>query len=111
MMFTDAHNRVWGEKDIARMTEITSSNNSIQFTVGDVDYTATIPTGTYETIYTRHTSDLINVINQEFEDNLILIDAYLGRVHKNIKYSSVVFRSSGGEEITSISGTFVDAFM
>ena len=110
-MFTDAHNRVWGEKDIPRMAEITSSNNNIHFVIGEEEYTATIPTGIYETIYTRHTSDLINAINQQFEDNLVLVDAYLGRVHRDIKYSSVVFRSSDGKEITSISGTFVDAFM
>lgn len=111
MMFTDAHNRVWGEKDIPRKIEITPSNDNIQITIGDVDYAVTIPTGTYETIYTRHTSDLVDAINQQFVDNLVLVEAYLGRVHKDIKYSSVVFRSSRGEEITSISGTFVDALM
>ncbi|QWU14463.1 hypothetical protein SAMN04487895_101773 [Paenibacillus sophorae] len=108
--YTDAYGRVWGNKTVDETVVITSSNNEITISSAEDTYTFSVPTGIYKSMYVTSSSELVDAIHTTIQSNSYPIDVFLGGLHNDVKYNSIVFRLSDGTEITSISGTFFDNF-
>ncbi|OMD71235.1 hypothetical protein [Paenibacillus odorifer] len=108
--YTDNYGRVWGNKAIADEVIITTSNNEITISSGNHEYTFNVPTGVYKSMYVTGTSELIEAIKTVIQNNSYPIEVFFGGNHKDVKYNSIVFRLSSGEEIQDITGTFYDHF-
>ncbi|ASA22782.1 hypothetical protein [Paenibacillus donghaensis] len=108
--YTDNYGRVWGNKAIGNVSVVTTSNNEITISSGSHDYSFTIPTGTYASMYATGMSELVDTIKTVVQAQSYPIEVFLGGNHKDVKYNSIVFRLTDGAEIDNITGTFFDAF-
>jgi hypothetical protein len=109
--YTDIYNRVWGNKAIDETVVITSSNNEITIFSAENSYALNVPVGTYKTSYVTGSSELVDIIRTAIQTSLYPIEVFLGGLHKDVKYNSIVFKLSDGAEIINISGTFFENFL
>lgn len=109
--YSDVYERIWGNFNIRGKITVNSSNNSLTISNSDnVSYSITIPEKEYNTDYVFSISEIVDVINQEFETSNIPVKALLGYIYQGDKLNSIVLEMTDGSSIASMSGTFFDAF-
>lgn len=98
---------LWGTKDIRGDVKITKgTNDTLTFDVDGNSYLITLEEGVYHTLREKHSSALVEALNDKVAQQTIPVDVLLGgALNDDGKVNYVVFEHKSGGVIDNFGGT------
>ncbi|WP_145412839.1 hypothetical protein [Paenibacillus xylanexedens] len=82
--------QVWGSLELGSKVNITTDNNTFNFSVDGSRYSLDIPTGSYMTSRNRHESELVQIMTGTAEQLSLPVQFKLGGIHDDQKLNVLI---------------------